>query len=149
MRLSWACKSSRLVTSYSGSVRCSRTGEGRGATQEERHRGGEKRWKDRAVDKSRRNTVKRGTLSFSGWSRFHCHHADKATVQCGGRLVATRPSCSNSRSKLGWWGVRGQKEHPLFYLPVSPGYVYSELDLTVQLLELDQLLTAEVCTSNI
>lgn len=38
MRLSWACKSSRLDTSYSGSVWCSRTGEGR-RTQEKRHRG--------------------------------------------------------------------------------------------------------------
>lgn len=28
IRLSWACKSSRLDTSYSGSDRCSRTGEG-------------------------------------------------------------------------------------------------------------------------
>lgn len=54
IRLSWACKSSRLDTSYSGSDRCSRTGEG-GA---HRKRGTEVRGGTTTVDKSRRRQLK-------------------------------------------------------------------------------------------
>lgn len=59
-------------------VQPDRSGKRRNAGREAER--GEKRWKDRAVDKSRRHTVKRGTFSFSARSRFHRHHADKATV---------------------------------------------------------------------
>lgn len=54
IRLSWACNSSRLDTSYSGSDRCSRTEEG-GA---HRKRGIEVSSGTTAVDKSRRKELK-------------------------------------------------------------------------------------------
>lgn len=150
MRLSWACNSSRLATSYSGSVRCSRTGEGRGATQEERHRGGEKRWKDRAVDKSRRNTVKEGASASPALRSHRCGcHADRGAAPPPSPRVTLCPSMG------GWvdgWGARvlgaeshecpaqswaggGQRSGGTSILLPSGWWVLGELDVTALLLK--------------
>lgn len=80
-------------------------------TEEVRKKGG----KTEQWNKSRRNTVKRGSFSLSGSSCFRRYHAGKAT---GGRC--------HTQS----WAGGGQRSS--FYHPVGPRFVHSELDVTVQ-----------------
>lgn len=75
IRLSWACKSSRLATSYWGSERCSRTEEG-GAHRKicTEVRGG-----TIAVDKSRKSQLKVTQPEETSWL-YHATEHIKATV---------------------------------------------------------------------